>query len=106
MSACISRHGEFGVHDIDADYVCKLCHALDEDALIVELNRLRADVKALRARVGRIAEAHCKDVDDHGGTYGVCDECGWPYPCPTYVWATTERDSLSTWDPADDRTVQ
>lgn len=53
-------------------------------------------------RLGRIADAHRKDVDEHGGTFGLCVECGWAHPCPTYVWATTDRDLNATWDPRDD----
>lgn len=54
------------------------------------------------ARLARIAEAHHKHVDEHGGTYGLCNECDQMHPCPTYVWATTERDTLNCWDPNDD----
>ncbi len=54
-------------------------------------------------RLARIAEAHSKQVDEHGGTWGGCSECGYAWPCPTYVWASTARDPLATWDPADDK---
>jgi hypothetical protein len=54
-------------------------------------------------RLARIAEAHCKNVDESGGTWGDCNECGWSWPCPTYAWATTERDHiLDPWNPSDD----
>jgi hypothetical protein len=53
-------------------------------------------------RLDRIAEAHTKYVDPSGGTSGDCAECGWGCPCPTYIWATTNRDPLATWDPSDD----
>jgi hypothetical protein len=53
-------------------------------------------------RLARIAEAHSKDQAGHGMTSGNCNECNWSHPCPTYVWATTVRDLLATWDPADD----
>lgn len=53
-------------------------------------------------RLSRIAAAHSKDAAGGGLTDGDCDECGHPHPCPTYVWATTDRDVLATWDPADD----
>lgn len=53
-------------------------------------------------RMARIAEAHCKDIGEGGLTSGDCAECGHPYPCPTRIWATTERDPLLCWDPADD----
>ena len=61
------------------------------------------------ARLSRIAEAHKKDVDQDGGTHGVCVECyqAWDEKtggCPTRVWATKDRDVLATWDPADDET--
>lgn len=41
MSACISRHGEYGSHIVDDDYLCTRCFWLDEDAIIAELHRLR-----------------------------------------------------------------
>lgn len=50
----------------------------------------------------RIAEAHHKHVDQHGGTSGDCNECGWTWPCPTYTWATSDRDPLACWNPRDD----
>lgn len=56
------------------------------------------------ARLARIAEAHSKDVGPGGLTSGDCTECGHAWPCPTYTWATTDRDPLATWDPADDET--
>lgn len=59
------------------------------------------------ARLARIAEAHHKNVDEHGGTFGECNECDHAWPCPTYIWATTERDNtLNTWDPCDDNTEE
>ncbi|MEU8968110.1 hypothetical protein AB0D11_02345 [Streptomyces monashensis] len=54
------------------------------------------------AALARIAEAHSKDIVDGGLTSGLCIECGLPHPCPTWIWATTDRDPLATWDPADD----
>ncbi|MEV7034573.1 hypothetical protein AB0N99_30630 [Streptomyces sp. NPDC093272] len=57
------------------------------------------------ARLARIAEAHSKEVGVGGATSSLCNECGenWGQNgCPTYVWATTDRDPLATWDPADD----
>lgn len=64
-------------------------------------------VSSAEARLACIAQAHKKDVDQNGGTHGVCVECyqNWDEKsggCPTYVWATRGRDILSTWDPADD----
>ncbi|MFJ7417950.1 hypothetical protein ACIQXD_04975 [Streptomyces uncialis] len=52
--------------------------------------------------LGRIAEAHAKDSAGGGLTSGDCTECGHRWPCPTYMWATADRDPLATWDPADD----
>lgn len=61
------------------------------------------DAARLQHRLDRIAQAHAKDVDDHGGTFGDCAECDRPWPCPTYVWATTDRNSLAApWNPAHD----
>lgn len=59
-------------------------------------------LKAARAVRDRIAEAHSKHVDEHGATSGLCNECDWTWPCPTYVWATTDRDPNGPWDPKDD----
>lgn len=53
-------------------------------------------------RLSRIARAHVKSSYEGGTTDGLCVECGQFYPCPTYTWATSDRDPLSTWDPADD----
>lgn len=53
-------------------------------------------------RLSRIAQAHVKDTDEHGGSNGICVECYQVYPCPTVVWATKDRDVLATWDPVDD----
>lgn len=53
-------------------------------------------------RLGRIAEAHTEHLGDGGFTFGDCNECGHVWPCPTRTWATTDRDVLATWDPADD----
>lgn len=59
------------------------------------------------ARLSRIAQAHRKDVDQGGGTFGFCVECYQHWDdkaggCPTKVWAMKGRDILATWDPADD----
>lgn len=69
----------------------------------------RQEHRELRAEVGRhgtarnrIAAAHRKYVDNHGGTDGDCAECGHVWPCPTYVWATTDRTSVDPWNPIDD----
>ena len=64
-------------------------------------------VSTLEARLSRIAQAHVKDVDENGGTHGVCVECYQVWNeeaggCPTRVWATKDRDVLATWDPIDD----
>lgn len=53
-------------------------------------------------RLGRIAAAHVPETLPGGLVTGLCVECEQRYPCPTYTWATTERDPLATWDPADD----
>ncbi|MFE0647455.1 hypothetical protein ACFVZH_02540 [Streptomyces sp. NPDC059534] len=58
------------------------------------------------ARLARIAEAHSKDSGPGGLTSGDCTECSHRWPCPTNAWATTTRDPLATWDPADDETEE
>jgi hypothetical protein len=54
------------------------------------------------SRLARIAEAHHKWVGPAGLTSGCCIECDHSWPCPTYVWATEERDILGPWNPLDD----
>jgi len=51
MSTCISRHGEFGSHEPDDAYVCKLCGVLDEDGMVDELRKLRADLASSNRRL-------------------------------------------------------
>lgn len=60
---------------------------------------VRCEVPQLRARLDRIADAHYKWVGPGGLTSGYCAECDLAHPCPTHVWASTDRDPLSTWDP-------
>lgn len=67
-----------------------------------EVHALRADVDNVQVRLARIADAHQKHVDEHGGTDGDCHECGHVWPCPTHVWATTGRTFLDPWHPLDD----
>lgn len=53
-------------------------------------------------RLARIREAHSRErAAAMPGEY--CSECGWTWPCPTYVW-TLEIDGPSCdepWNPAD-----
>lgn len=54
-------------------------------------------------RLARIAKAHLPPrnlVTDR--VLRECRECTWQWPCPTYVWATEERDASLPWDPAGD----
>lgn len=39
-----------------------------------------------QVRLERIAAAHCTS-NDLGNL--ICEECLDPYPCPTYIWATS-----------------
>lgn len=57
-------------------------------------------------RLSRIADAHVREVLDGGLFDDVCVECGQWWPCPTYVWATTERGVCDPWNPADDEWVK
>jgi hypothetical protein len=79
-------------------------HADYAEALAtVVIERMDRGNRGPRGRLDRIAEAHSKWVDKHGGTDGMCGECNWRWPCPTYVWATdAERDPLACWNPSDD----
>jgi hypothetical protein len=61
-----------------------------------EAVRLAAD---LSDRLSKIAEWHRLDVDGHGGNTGTCGECGLPWPCATYRWATDDTaEPNCTWD--------
>ncbi len=51
MSVCISRHGEFSEHELDATFTCRLCHVVDHDALRAERDALAATVRRVRALV-------------------------------------------------------
>lgn len=58
-------------------------------------------------RLARIADAHAREVLACGLFDDVCIECDRAWPCPTYVWATTERSpTFDPWDPADDEWVK
>ncbi|MFE6815972.1 hypothetical protein [Streptomyces sp. NPDC057677] len=77
------------------------------DLVLAALDRYdRWAVAGPTARLARIAEAHRQETGPGGLTSGDCNECGERSPCPTYVWATTSRDPLATWDPADDEPVE
>lgn len=65
-----------------------------------EIRWLDDDFRADRLAV--IARAHSLLSGAGGLTSGECIECGHHWPCPTYVWATSDRGPSATWDPADD----
>lgn len=54
------------------------------------------------AVLANIASAHQQGTGPVGMVDGFCVECTWAWPCPTYLWASGERDPLSPWNPADD----
>lgn len=59
----------------------------------------------MRDRMAKIARMHHKGVDEQGGTWGDCTECGHHWPCPTYDWAreTSDRNpAFDAWDRNDD----
>lgn len=83
---------------------CNYCDELH--ASIVAAVLLNTSLGSPEGRLTRIAEAHHKYVGPNGMTSGDCAECGQEkWPCPTYIWATTERDLLACWDPFDDGEV-
>lgn len=52
-------------------------------------------------RLAKIADMHC-EMKRGGMTSGVCNECSWNWPCPTYRWATEDGIDIScTWDLAE-----
>ncbi|MFF4369664.1 hypothetical protein [Streptomyces sp. NPDC001594] len=66
------------------------------------LRRMAEGQDGTADRLARIADAHHHGQVGGGMTSGLCTECELTWPCPTYMWATTRRDPLATWDPADD----
>jgi hypothetical protein len=44
MSACISKHGEFGEHLPGDEFTCTRCYVLDEDALRAEVEAVAASL--------------------------------------------------------------
>lgn len=86
--------------ELDATDVAEIRRILDE-----AFPALAAAMNGEGMRLSRIAEAHSKNLTAGGMTSGDCDECGWSWPCPTYVWATTDREYSSVWNPADDELV-
>jgi hypothetical protein len=87
---------ELGIAEIAADAQRTV------NSLGRQLARAEQERNRLTERLARIAQAHTKYVDGHGGTSGDCTGCGESSPCPTYVWATEDRNPDATWDPADD----
>lgn len=76
------------------------------DLVLAALDRYDAwAVARLETRLACIAEGHSKNSAAGGMTSGYCNDCEQRWPCPTYVWATSDRDPLATWDPADDEEV-
>lgn len=74
MSTCISRHGEYGSHVPDEDYLCTRCAVLDEQGLIDERRALRTQLDEAHATIerqraecadaaGQLAEAHADAAD-------------------------------------------
>lgn len=63
MSTCISSHGEFGSHDLDDAFTCKLCHVLDEEAITERFRQLRAERDALWT-----AASHLVDLTRRNGS--------------------------------------
>jgi hypothetical protein len=103
----------FGNHNARNIYRSGTSHDTDEHIGVMftpEMGRLTA--AALNAyiwaspahrdtalsRLARIAEAHRKHVGPAGLTSGNCLECAEGWPCPTYTWATTDRDPCDVWD--------
>lgn len=65
MSTCISRHGEYSSHDLaesgpaEIRFVCRLCGALAEDALLAaadEADRLRDRLTALEGELRALTD--------------------------------------------------
>lgn len=71
---------------------------MDESDFNAVIKSLDDGILALKWRLARIAEAHHKNVDSHSGTFGECDECSWTWPCPTYIWATTDKKYMDSWE--------
>lgn len=51
-------------------------------------------------RLMRIARAHTPPMNSTGAMASQCPECGRSYPCATLIWATSNHDPRSPWDPS------
>lgn len=104
MSVCISQHGEYGSHTLDAEYTCTRCGVLDEDALTEELRRLRQELDEARAERDRLrpvveaAEAWRTLLDRLGNVpaYDRPEEIG-------LIAAVVAYRASTSGQPADDR---
>lgn len=108
LDKALRVHGHDGATRLVWDTVCD-DHILHEDWVTIGLNELAKSLHhAMRDRVylygvrRRMAEAHEQGQASGGLVSGACVECGNPWPCPSYVWATTDRNLLAPWNPADD----
>lgn len=55
VSACISRHGEFGSHTHTTDpLTCDLCHVFDEDGARQRIAVLEGEIRKLEPRPGDV----------------------------------------------------
>lgn len=63
MSTCISRHGEYGDHELDELHTCTRCHMLDEDALRAELAEARDTAERFDDLTERLCALMPEDAD-------------------------------------------
>lgn len=57
MSKCISMHGEYSEHELDRDFICARCNALDEDALIADRDAALARAERADGWIDELAQA-------------------------------------------------
>lgn len=60
------------------------------------------DLMAAQAYLSAIAQTHVQGSPGGGTVDGFCMECDRPWPCPTNLWATGQRQATDCWHPDDD----
>jgi hypothetical protein len=69
---------------------CWVCALAQHSTVLDNIPVNQQELRDLRECLGRIVDVHVKRVDEHGGTWGECQECEQPWPCLTWRIASNE----------------